>query len=330
MLEIRQTNQDMRVNSWGDNPVDKTLIGWLNEVLSKSHSEKTKKAYITTIQEYRNLILAKGKDLFFDPPEKFSEFREDFRQVATGYAQYSKRNKPVAAATIAQRYAILSSFYTYAIKQGKCSFNPIDGIKRVSVQAYAQARPLEDIKTRLKALKEKESPTLKDKRDYAMILLFVTTGRRASEIARLVSKDLDIQNTSIIVKFKTKGNKIIEDSLDSSVCKALLEYISLAYPKGIRNDDPLWISTSHFNQGHKGLTIDAIADIFQEHLGISKIHATRHTFAKTMEKSGAPISVIQKRLGHSNAATTSRYLEAMDTSDNPYLGELVKNLGIEE
>ena len=58
-------------------------------------------------------------------------------------------------------------------------------------------------------------------------------------------------------------------------------------------------------------------------------HGLRHTFAHSMEDAGAKLSEIQQRLGHSNAATTSRYLSALRSDENPHGEQLAGMFGIE-
>ena len=49
----------------------------------------------------------------------------------------------------------------------------------------------------------------------------------------------------------------------------------------------------------------------EKRIGTSKVHQLRHTFARMLEDAGAKITVIQQRLGHASAATTSIYLQAL-------------------
>jgi integrase len=66
------------------------------------------------------------------------------------------------------------------------------------------------------------------------------------------------------------------------------------------------------------ITSQAIADICLRHLKTSKVHRLRHTFAWTMEQHGAKTSEIQRRLGHKSIATTSLYLQALTSEENPF------------
>jgi integrase len=91
----------------------------------------------------------------------------------------------------------------------------------------------------------------------------------------------------------------------------------------------VWLALSRNLQGRaRAMTVDAIADVFAKRLGVSKIHASRHTFADSMRKVGASPSEIQAALGHANLATTSRYLQALTAESNPHAGDLAALFGL--
>ncbi|MBO0778033.1 MAG: site-specific integrase [Ktedonobacteraceae bacterium] len=84
------------------------------------------------------------------------------------------------------------------------------------------------------------------------------------------------------------------------------------------------MSLSNNNRGG-AISTQTIAMIWEKHLGTSKIHATRHTFAVNMEKAGAPLSTIGDRLGHSNYNVTANYMKRLHSADNPY-GDALEEL----
>jgi len=59
-------------------------------------------------------------------------------------------------------------------------------------------------------------------------------------------------------------------------------------------------------------------------------HALRHSFAQAMERAGATVSAIQARLGHSNLATTGRYLTELSRAENAYAEALARLFGAED
>src|SRR5258708_3167045 len=122
-------------------PADLLVIAWLDAKFRKSTSEKTRKAYTDTIQQFRLLLLSQGLNLGADPGR--------VALLAQAFAGYSARGKQVAPATYNQRLAILSSLYRYAKKQGVTSplyleDNPIETLDRAKVQQYGNAQALSD------------------------------------------------------------------------------------------------------------------------------------------------------------------------------------------
>ena len=302
---------------------------WLQQVFtSKSKSARTKEAYTKTIDGFRVIVEQSGLDLLSHrvvTDEQGNTIRDDIATlaaIAQGYAPHSPTGRTLANATIAQRLAILSSFYRFAVKRRYIDHNPIDLVERPQVQAYAQATAIIPNLSQI----DRKSPC--GKRDYALLSLLLSTGRRASEIANLTQSDITVSATELSITTKVKGGKIMHDKLAGSVAKALRDYLSVAYPKGIPEHAPIFLSFSKRNAGQR-ISIQTVADICQRYLGTSKIHTTRHTFAARMESLNAPLSVIQERLGHANAATTSRYLHSLSSGSNPYIDELVKAMGID-
>jgi integrase len=131
----------------------------------------------------------------------------------------------------------------------------------------------------------------------------------------------------------------MRDTIPPGVSTALLEWLTMAYGarlRGLSGDAPLWISFTRkaavngdqADNFPPPLTIRSVANICEKHLGISKVHVTRHTWARTMEDTGAKVSDIQARLGHESLATTGRYLAALKQSENQHADKLASLFGL--
>ena len=70
-----------------------------------------------------------------------------------------------------------------------------------------------------------------------------------------------------------------------------------------------------------------LENICRDRLGVN-FHGLRHTFARTMEHTGANVSEIQSRLGHSSLQTTGRYLVALRLAENSHAEQLAVLLGL--
>jgi integrase/recombinase XerD len=304
--------------------VDLAIAGWLDAKFHKSKSERTRATYQETITLFRAGLQHEGLDLDSD--------RSQVALVAQAFAGFSTRGKDVAPATYNQRLAILSSFYTYARKHDLLEDNPIDRLDRSKVQAYAGARPI-DAEDTTAALHRINRALPQGARDYALLAVLLQTGRRLSEVARLHWRDVSVNKQGIVtITFHAKGGKVMVDTLPKPTSRALLAWLHLYYGKALgqlSSDAPLWISLERGISKGKALGIQGIADVCEKHLGTSKVHATRHTWAHAMEEAGASVSEIQMRLGHESLATTGRYLAVLNQAKNKYSDALAALFGIE-
>ena len=74
-------------------------------------------------------------------------------------------------------------------------------------------------------------------------------------------------------------------------------------------------------------TLNKICDA---RLKVSKVHSLRHTFADAMEESGAKLTEIRDRLGHSNSATTDKYLQKLRRAKNRHADTIAHMFGFDE
>ena len=300
------------------------VAAWLTEV--GQDSVLTRRDYESTLSRF--VIHLQLADLTLHAPagqvkiaaERFAAERFD----AKGNVSAVTRNK---------RLSVLSSFYRYAITSELLPPpNPIDLIKRPKRKPYARARALDvgTVKQRIAAIDRSELVGL---RDYALLTVALTTGRRLRELAGLRCRHVQqLSDESVQLTWeRTKGGGMMYDTLPLATTRALLAYLDQLYESqraGVSDNAPVWVSVSNYHRGG-ALSISAIADICEQRLGTSKVHQLRHTFAHLMEDKGAKVSEIQQRLGHASAATTSIYLQALRSDENR-LGEAVAEaLGVE-
>ncbi len=293
---------------------------WLLEKYRQTRSKRTLETYRSTLAQYRAALQQQGLDLD----------REDcLAQLVTTarlFAAFSARNGDVAVATSNLRLATLSSFYEFAIRNDLVSVNPIDKIKRGKSQRYQGAHAMEPeiVQARLRSI---DTSTLAGKRDRALLLVYLQTCRRLSEVAGLLWRDVKIdtrtdahgtaQELMTLTFERCKGAKVMVDQLPAGISHVLLTWLRSYYGEDLylAPDTPLWVALAP--GGHNGknrgnqLGPQAIADICQKYLGTSKVHATRHTGTLIRLKAGASVQEIKKQLGHDSLATTDYYIEVL-------------------
>lgn len=318
--------------------LDVLILGWLDAKFRRSKSTRTRDAYKEILKDFRDGLITAGLDL----DNQGEDALANIALLAQAYAGGSKRpDKEVSSSTYNLRLSVLSSFYEHAIKQCALEVNPIKRVERAKVQQYAHAQPMdkEEVERRLSAI---DRSKLQGKRDYALLTLLLQTGRRLTEVVALECRNLVLIGDKITITFeRCKGGKTMIDTLPPQFTYILLDWLKAFYGSdfapGASNDTrPVWVCLVETQKRHgKGkihigdkLGHQAFASICERWLGTSKVHVTRHTWARIMEDLGAKVSDIQARLGHESLATTGRYLAALKRADNPYAEKLASQFGI--
>jgi integrase/recombinase XerD len=305
-------------------PLDRVADEWLAAMAARSHSPHTASSYREAFTRFRRALAADGLRLDSDPARVAG--------VAQRWAQVDWRSgAPTSAATGNQRLAILSSFYRFALRRGAFPGpNPLERVERRRVAAFTDVRalPPDEVRRRLAAI---DQSTLRGLRDHALLTIALYTGRRAAELAGLRWGDVERSGPQLVLVFRrTKGGEPLRDALPPEIGRILLTYLEQAAPAGLAAlapTAPLWVHLGPRFRG-RALGYQGVAGICARHLGTPRVHTTRHTFARALEQAGAPLSEIQRRLGHANVATTSRYLTALRSADNPYGHALTTLLGL--
>jgi integrase len=320
--------------------IEASIAEWLAQKQTRTGSKKTRQAYEDTMLQFRAFLSQGGLDLLSNPVDiarvaaLWANRRAPVRLKKDGTPNPRYPQGDVAPSTYNQRLAILSSWYTFVQEVYKLDIpNPIESVKKRPVQAYAEARPL-DPETVVEGLSHVNRNTLQGMRDYALLAVALYTGRRAHELVGLRWRDVKIigrKDTRVTLTFHCKGNKVMHDKLDVETSAVLLEYLHAHYGKDLLRlpkDSPLWVSYSRANKG-QAISAKTLANICAEHLETSKVHALRHTFAVGMVRSGAPITDLAGRLGHTDIKITQTYTKEILGEENPYGEKLTARFGIQ-
>lgn len=149
------------------------------------------------------------------------------------------------------------------------------------------------------------------KRDYAIIMLAVRLGLRASDISGLEFEHLLwSQNTISFQQHKTK--ETIRLPLTSDVGEALIDYIKYARP--ISKDTFVFLEKNYPHHPIHSKRVSKTADRIILGSGVKVgdrkhgSHALRHTMASMLLENQVSLPVISSILGHSSIQTSMCYL----------------------
>jgi integrase len=317
-VDIITTHQYDISQAGGAARLDGIVQSWLQAKAGKSGSQQTRRKYQQTLADFCATLATLGYTLDSEPA------------LVLAVAERWVEARNPSPATYNHRLAVLNSFYSYALKMGYLDAAPaLDRIEKRKIHVYGKVSALQptEARARLAAI---GTGSLAGKRDYALLLLALTTGRRVAVIAGLRWADCKLSGNRVTVTFaRAKGGKQMADRLSAGASRALLDWLQANYGNlaTLPLDTPLWVSFSGNSRGRPLSTVSMEA-ICKKHMGIN-FHGLRHTFARTMEDSGAKVSDIQARLGHESLQTTGKYLAALRKADNPYSDMLDSLFGAE-
>ncbi|HEX8495363.1 MAG TPA: tyrosine-type recombinase/integrase [Pyrinomonadaceae bacterium] len=226
--------------------------------------------------------------------------------------------------TIYQRACLLSSFYAWVMSDAELGSyiktNPARPARPKAPKAYQteSSKSLSDaeLEALISVVRQKAlSGDIVGKRDYAVLLLFMATGMRRTEIISLRGRDVKIDESLVLTNRVKGGNYVGREVSDPVVKEALLDYLTAARRLSVfRTDAPIW--TRHDYAGRPGAPLSSHCFVknlkrYARSAGIDgfHLHQTRHTFARIVAEETGSITATQEALDHSNPSTTRVYVQ---------------------
>lgn len=245
-------------------------------------------------------------------------------------------NDGLAPSTINQRLAALRSFYRFCNDMDNPMINPVRSSMRRPVTPYGRAGYLRPEQARA-LLAVIDRSTLQGKRDYALFLTFIATGRRSAEIRNLRFRDLERSGGNWILHWRGKGDKLGKAELPGQVRKAMEEYFSgMWVDREPESGDFIFVRIDPTLQaGQRGISATTVSRLLRKYarkVGISgrtSIHMLRHTAAMLRKAAGLDVQEIRDFLGHSSIQVTEIYLRHLETKPDRSWITVAGLLGLE-
>lgn len=208
----------------------------------------------------------------------------------------------VAPSTARKQLSVMRGFCQWCVLHGHVKRDPTLGV-RAPRQPEAMPRELGD--EQVGAL----LAVLPDLRGELIVLLGVSGGLRAAEIAGARREDIDLDGRLMLVHGKNDKERWIH--IGPQLHETLLRY--LATEPGQTG----WLlrSKMHAGRGISPTYVSMLVSQWMRDAGVKRhardgrsAHALRHTMAGVMLDEGADLRVIQAALGHSTLGPTMGYL----------------------
>ncbi|WP_077210390.1 tyrosine-type recombinase/integrase [Bacillus dakarensis] len=229
--------------------------------------------------------------------------------------------KPLATSTINRRLNALRSFYNWATKKQILQHNPMQDIQDLKSADDDSEKIMwlteDEFEEFLYIIRKKPvisrgvNPEEKYRRDRAIIYLLTYAGLRVDELSNLKLTDLDLELKRIRVV--GKGMKVRTVPISNTLLAEINDWLAfradMAKKKPLVEDSPYVF----YSQRSPKFTVRGIQTMVEGYsLPKKKLtpHMFRHTFCKWMLKAtNNDIEKVRRLAGHSNIATTSRYLK---------------------
>ncbi len=252
------------------------------------------------------------------------------------------KDKPLSPLTVKGYMLIVQAFFSWCEREGLLEGrpNPTKRVPRVKAPRYViETFSPAQMAAMLDAC-DMETPY--GNRDYAILLLLMDTGIRASELCGLLVENI---HEGYITVFG-KGSKEREVGLGPNAARALWRYMHQYRSMLVKSD-----FEHHVFLGRDGspLTRNGLYQALErigQRANITGVrlspHTFRHTFARAWLENGGEIFKLSRVLGHSEMQTTQIYLRdfqsrearidhaAFSPVERLHLGRRSKNKGLKK
>jgi len=247
--------------------------------------------------------------------------------------------KGIKSGTTYQHACLLSSFYSWAIRDPEIGQrirgNPARLARPKAPKPYqtesVKAMSDGEVQALVGAVRRRAlEGDLVGKRDYALLLMYLATGLRRSEVISLRGKDVHLDE-NLILSYRAKGGDYRSREVrEPQVKEALLDYLATSERMhALKTDAPLW--TRHDRAGKPGeaLTSHCFVKNLKKYAieaGVKDfhLHRTRHTFARIVSELTGDITATQNALDHQNRSTTRVYVQRIAVKRDFYSNEISK------
>lgn len=282
-----------------------TDIGsWIRSIRARNLAANTQLVYRRAGEGLAAFLLTYQPKEDDDPPVP-EELDEITRKHIEAYVIDLKDR--TSAATANQHFRSLKTFFNWLVDEEELDRSPMRTMKPPIIPETEVPVIPDDALRQL--LKQCAGKTYKDRRDTAIIMLFLDTGVRLSELAvrNVEHIDLDL----MVFRVLGKGNRERAVPFGRATCQALDRYLrALGKHLGrkVEPKDALWWGT----KSKKPFTIWGVGTMIENRCRDAKLphihpHQFRHTFAHLWKVNGGNEDDLMRITGWRSREMLTRY-----------------------
>ena len=231
------------------------------------------------------------------------------------YLSYLRQERGISARSAQRKLSAVKSLYKFAVVTGKIRENPARDIdhsaSKKTLPKYLTLNESEELLNTINGEKDGKTKL----RDYAIILTFLNTGMRLSELVSINMEDFDRDMTSLTVTGKRSKQRIVY--INDAVKDSILAYRGSLTDEQLKVTDeksrsrhPVFLSNRNTRISGKTVQWLVHKHLTDAGLGYKQLstHKLRHTAATLMyREGGVDVRVLQDILGHEQLNTTQIY-----------------------
>ncbi|MFD3714316.1 tyrosine-type recombinase/integrase [Streptomyces sp. NPDC058677] len=286
---------------------------WLRALKSENKSDNTIRIYSHAVNSFAWFLLDQDdgyRPVVDDDGTPGRPAPTDLDEVHREHVQayIAATIKRTSASNAHQHFRALKTFFNWLADEEEIDRTPMRTMKPPTVtETEVPVIPEADLVKLFRACKGR---TYADRRDTAILMLFLDTGVRLSELTdrRVADLDLDL----MVLRVLGKKDKWRSVPFGKTAATALDRYLrAAAKHKGKPLDEDMWLWWADRGKGHR-LTIWGVGTMLKRRCaeaGIDPIHPHqfRHTFAHLWKVNGGNEDDLMRITGWSSRQMLSRY-----------------------
>ena len=307
-------------------PFADTARGWERALVAFLAEKKRRSGSNRTVESYSRML-----QRFFGPFGTTPDEVTSQDVFLFGHGRGPSGREP-SAVTINARIACISSFYRFLIRMEMVSSNPCDRLERPRMHP-SPPRGLTASQVRQLLAAVPDTPV--GRRDRAIVLTLLLTGRRRAEVLNLKVRDLIVGEDVVLYSYKGKGGTRGRRELPRPAFETIVRALA-AFGRNVSTMDPdasVWPPRHAVGDG-AGITSGTFYANFRRYLakaGLppSGVHITRHTAAKLRREAGESIEDVSRFLDHSSLGVTTTYLRQLEGQSDGTWAAVATAIGLQ-
>ena len=274
------------------------LYAFLAEKQRRSGSNRTPDSYYRTLRHFFGGL--------HKSPDQVSP--QDVFSFAHGIGLSGREPSPV---TVGARLSCISSFFKFLIRLDLLKANPCDPVERPKPRPGA---PSGLSASQMQQLLQVIPDTVKGRRDLAIVLTLVLTGRRRSEVINLTAGDIAYDESAAFYRYLGKGGLRGRRELPSPALSAIRRSLGDVGKdlSSMHPSESLWQAGAGPQASPALPSTTASGAISAWPASLSGVHVLRHTAAKLRRDVGESVESVSQFLDHSSLAVTTTYLRRLE------------------